>query len=252
VLGGAHAGVTHDRALDPVAVAIILLGAVIIVSFQSFGTVDFFRGHFEARAAGWPKAPMLDYVYWFASSVAWLFVLPIAIVLLLPRRRLRAFGLGLGDWRFGLRAAVVLYALMVPVLAAASFRSNFIDYYPMSGWVRSEIHVYASSGGGSHLTSFVLYEAAYATYFVGWEFFHRGFLTIGLEPVLGWYAVFVVAVPFALLHVNKPMPEAYGAIIASVVLGWLAIRTRSSWYGFALHASIAVTMDVFAVLHQVL
>ncbi len=237
--------------VDASAAAVLLLGAVIIVSFQSFGSAGFFNRNFATSFDGWPKSGMYDYLYWFGSSFAWLFVLPIMIIVAMPGRRLGAFGLGLGDWRFGVRAALVLYVVMLPVLAAASFWPNFIGYYPMSGWVRGEISAYAAGGSNAHLTSFVLYEMAYASYFIGWEFFHRGFLTIGLQPVLGWYAVFVVAIPFGILHVGKPMPEAYGAIIASVVLGWLAVRTRSSWYGFALHASIAVTMDVLAVLHQV-
>jgi membrane protease YdiL (CAAX protease family) len=237
--------------IDANTVAVLLLGAVIIVSFQSFGSAGFFERNFAGHFEGWPKAGMYDFVYWFGSSVAWLFVLPVLVIALMPRRRLRDFGFGLGDWRFGVRAAIAMYAVMLPVLAIASFRPNFIDYYPMSGWVRDEIHLYAAGGSNAHLASFVLYEMAYAAYFIGWEFFHRGFLTIGLQRSLGWYAVFVVAIPFGILHVGKPMPEAYGAIIASVVLGWLAVRTRSSWYGFALHASIAITMDVLAVAHQV-
>lgn len=233
------------------SVVVLVLGAIIIVSFQSFGSAAFYERHFTSAFDGWPRAPLYNYLYWFASSFAWLFLLPVAIMIAMPGRSLREFGLGLGDWRFGLRAAGALYAVMLPVLALASFRPNFIDYYPMSAWVRGEIAVYASDGGASHLSSFLIYEGAYASYFIGWEFFHRGFLTLGLERVLGWYAIFVVTIPFAVLHVGKPMPEAYGAIVASIVLGWLAIRTRSSWYGFALHASIAVTMDVLAVLRQV-
>jgi len=237
--------------IDATAVAVLLLGAVIIVSFQSFGSVGFFDRNLATHFDGWPKAGMYDYGYWFGSSIAWLFVLPVLAIALMPRRRLRDFGLGLGDWRFGVRAAMTMYAVMLPALAVASFRPNFIGYYPMSGWVRDEISLYAAGGSDTHLASFVLYEMAYAAYFIGWEFFHRGFLTIGLQPALGWYAVFVVAIPFGILHVGKPMPEAYGAIIASIVLGWLAVRTRSSWYGFALHASIAITMDLLAVAHQV-
>lgn len=237
--------------IDATVVAVLLLGAMIIVSFQSFGSASFFERNFARHFDGWPKAGMYDFVYWFGSSIAWLFMLPVLVIALMPRRRLRDFGFGLGDWRFGVRAAMALYAVMLPVLAVASFRANFIEYYPMSGWVRDEISLYAAGGSNAHLASFVLYEMAYAAYFIGWEFFHRGFLTIGLQPALGWYAVFVVAIPFGILHVGKPMPEAYGAIIASVVLGWLAVRTRSSWYGFALHASIAITMDLLAVAHQV-
>jgi membrane protease YdiL (CAAX protease family) len=111
--------------------------------------------------------------------------------------------------------------------------------------------MFADAGSRAGLLTFLIYESAYALYFVGWEFFHRGFLTIGLQPVFGWYAVFIVAIPFGIMHVGKPFPEAYGAVIASIVLGWLAIRTRSSWYGFFLHAGIAVTMDTLAVIQQV-
>ncbi len=237
--------------VDVRTATVIVLGAIIIVSYQSFGSLTFFRDNLASRFEGMPRWQMYDYLYWFGSSVAWLFVLPVLVVALMPGLRLSSFGLGLGDWRFGARAAVILYAVMFPVLALASLQPNFVDYYPMSDWVRAEVQLYASDGGGAHLTSFVLYELAYASYFIGWEFFHRGFLTVGLQPALGWYAVLVVAIPFGIMHVGKPMPEAYGAIVASLLLGWLAIRTRSSWYGFALHASIAVTMDALAVLRQV-
>ncbi len=132
--------------IDATAVAVLLLGAVIIVSFQSFGSVSFFDRNLAARFDGWPKAGMYDYVYWFGSSIAWLFVLPVLVIALMPRRRLRDFGFGLGDWRFGVRAATTMYAMMLPVLAVASFRPNFIEYYPMSGWGRDEISLYAAGG----------------------------------------------------------------------------------------------------------
>lgn len=237
--------------IDVRTAAIFILGAIIIVSFQSFGKVGFYDDHLAQRFDGHRLSPMFAYVYWFLSGVGWLFVLPVVVIALTPGMSLREFGLGLGDWRFGVRAAAVLYGIMVPILALASFRPNFVDYYPMSGFVRAEIATYTDAGGFSHLSPFLLYEACYALYFIGWEFFHRGFLTVGLSRVFGWYAILLVTIPFAILHVGKPMPEAYGAIVASVVLGWLAIRTRSSWYGFFVHASVAITMDVFAVLHQV-
>lgn len=237
--------------LDRGVVLALVAGALIIVTFQSIGKTGWFNDNLAHLVDGWPREPLYPYLYWFGSSVLWLFVVPVALIALMPGVSLSRFGLGLGDWRFGLRAAAVLYAMMLPVLVAVSFAPNFVGYYPMSAWVRSEIAMYADGGVRSGLVSFLIYEAAYALYFVGWEFFHRGFLTIGLERAIGWYAVFVVAIPFGIMHVGKPFPEAYGAVAASIVLGWLAIRTRSSWYGFGLHAGIAVTMDTLAVIQQV-
>jgi hypothetical protein len=237
--------------VDVRTAAVFIIGAVLIVSFQSFGKVAFYEDHVARHFDGYSWSPMFAYLYWFLSGVLWLFVLPLLIIIATPGLSIRDFGLGLGDWRFGAPAAAILYLVMAPVLAAASFRPNFVDYYPMSDFVRSEVAAYANGAGLSHLAPFFVYEAAYAAYFIGWEFFHRGFLTVGLSKVFGWYAILIVTIPFAILHLGKPMPEAYGAIVASVVLGWLAIRTRSGWWGFFVHASVAVTMDVFAVLHQV-
>lgn len=237
--------------IDVRTAAIFILGAVIIVSFQSFGKIGFYDQHLAQSFDGHRWSPMFGYLYWFTSGVLWLFLLPVLIIALTPGMSLRDFGIGLGDWRFGVPAAACLYLAMVPVLALASFRPNFVDYYPMSDFVRSEVSLYAGGSGISHLAPFVVYEGFYAMYFIGWEFFHRGFLTVGLSKVFGWYAILIVTIPFAIMHVDKPMPEAYGAIVASVVLGWLAIRTRSGWYGFFVHASVAITMDTFAALHQI-
>lgn len=46
---------------------------------------------------------------------------------------------------------------------------------------------------------------------------------------------------------HKPLPEAMGAIVAGVVLGWLALRTRSIWGGVLLHVAVALSMDALAL-----
>ena len=39
-----------------------------------------------------------------------------------------------------------------------------------------------------------------------------------------------------------------GAIVAGVVLGTLAMKTRSIWSGFLIHVSVAISMDVAALM----
>jgi membrane protease YdiL (CAAX protease family) len=46
---------------------------------------------------------------------------------------------------------------------------------------------------------------------------------------------------------GKPMPETLGAIGAGLILGTLAMRTKSIWGGVLIHMGVALTMDVFAV-----
>ena len=60
-------------------------------------------------------------------------------------------------------------------------------------------------------------------------------------------ALLVQVAPFAVMHLGKAELETLGSIIAGVALGILSLRTRSFLYGFVLHATIAVFMDVLSV-----
>jgi len=94
---------------------------------------------------------------------------------------------------------------------------------------------------------FVLYEALYFLYFVGWEFLFRGWMLNGLLPTFGRAgALLIPMLPFAIMHLGKAELEALGSIVAGLALGVLALRTRSFWYGAALHGLIAVWMDVLS------
>ena len=71
------------------------------------------------------------------------------------------------------------------------------------------------------------------------EFFFRGFLLLPLADVLGWLAVGVHVVPYAIVHAGKPVWELFGSIVFGLATGWLALRTGSILYGFVLHGGLA-------------
>jgi membrane protease YdiL (CAAX protease family) len=60
--------------------------------------------------------------------------------------------------------------------------------------------------------------------------------------------VLAMVVPYCMIHFGKPWAEALAAIIAGVVLGTLALKTRSIWSGFLIHVTVAVSMDLAALL----
>jgi hypothetical protein len=66
---------------------------------------------------------------------------------------------------------------------------------------------------------------------------------------MGSSAIFVMIIPYCMIHYGKPMAETLGAIIAGTVLGTLAMRTRSIWGGVLIHVGVAVTMDLLALSH---
>ena len=93
---------------------------------------------------------------------------------------------------------------------------------------------------------FVVWEVEYLSTFFAVEFFFRGYLLFGLRRYLGSLSLFVSMVPYCLIHVLKPAPEAIGSIVAGLLLGTLALCTGSLWSGVLLHVSVALSMDVLA------
>ncbi len=191
----------------------------------------------EAGSRGSWWGPLLPFAWWSAGTLVFWIVLP---ALAGRRAGLCAGELGLGIGR--LRSKLPVYAaLLVPVGVAvlwASRRPAFLATYPM---LRPETVVDWS------WSVLLAYWLLYALQFVGVEFFFRGFLLFPFEERLGRAAVGLSVIPYCMIHFHKPLPEVFGAIIAGVVLGWLALETRSIWGGAMLHIVVALSMDVAAI-----
>lgn len=149
----------------------------------------------------------------------------------------RAFGLCIGT-SSGWRDALVFFAVMAPVIIATSLLQDFSAYYPLSGLARSSVQW------------FMIWQAVQLIFFLGWEFLNRGLLLLGFESSLGRWSVIAAAVPFFLLHLGKPGPEAFGSFFAAMALGWLTLRARSVMPAVALHWACAFTLDVVAMINR--
>ena len=117
-----------------------------------------------------------------------------------------------------------------------SFTDEFAKYYPFYG--------------EAHRSSFdfCTWEALYIAQFLALEYFFRGFMMQPLRRIMGSSSIFAMIIPYVMIHIGKPLPECFAAVIAGVVLGTLAIRTRSIWAGFLIHVSVALSMDIAAIL----
>lgn len=228
--------------LRPVPTTVFLVAGLMMCVHHYYGQGKFFR-----RVVG----PALDLSRGEISYFACLYWPLTALVtyLLLPHLALRAAsrfdpeegpvyraGLGLGDWRFGLRVAAFFYAVMVPLLLVVIWNGDFQGKYPLCG------------AATTSLQRFVVYELGFATYFIAWEYFFRGFLLFGLKRTFGHWTIWVQMLPFVVIHFPKPDLEAISSIIGGLALGWLALRTRSIWYGWFVHAATAVTLECLVVL----
>jgi membrane protease YdiL (CAAX protease family) len=233
--------------VDPRGAAILISAAAIIVLARGDGTVAGYSADMARHFKDQPWRPVVPDLYWFGSATITFLLLPFLIARFGLKLGPAEMGLGLGDWRFGLKLAGLLYAIMLPVVIVAAQFAAFVHQYPLSSYVGDQA-VALLKGEPAIAWVVVAHELGYVLYFVAWEFLFRGFLTVALARYIGPLAVVVQTIPFAILHLGKPQAEAFGSIVAGLALGLLALRTRSIWWGVALHAAVALSMDLAAVI----
>lgn len=181
----------------------------------------------------WELSP---HAYWSLTRLfAWV-ALPMLVLLALRRNPLD-FGLRWGKSGAHWPLYVLSVAVVIPLVFIVAKRPDFGNYYP-----------FYKLAGRSY-ADFFLWQLFYAGQFFAVEFIFRGFMVEAGRRAYGSQAIFVMVIPYVMIHYGKPLPETVGAIIAGVVLGTLAMRTRSIWPGLFVHLLVAVTMD-FAALSE--
>ncbi len=206
---------------------------------QFAGDISTFLQFFPHQSSD-PAFLLNEKRWWVGWTVVGFVALPLAYLLLRPGRGLRLRDCNLA-WRgFGEHVwiYVALYAAVFPVIYLVSWSPSFYQFYPM----------YPLAGRSLH--DLLLWESLYAVQFLALEFFFRGFLVGGLGRYLGVLAVPISVLPYMMLHFSKPWPEAYAAIFAGLILGWLAWKTKSIWGGVFIHSAVAVSMDLLALSHK--
>ena len=222
-----QAGMTNLR------VMVILVTAAIALTLQEYvGSSDAFAKLVPYNGKHWE---LQGFVWWSGWRVLGYVILPMIAILCMPGERLRDYHISLRGFLKHLWIYAVMFAAIFPLVILASRTETFLHTYPFYRMAnRSQFDLWT-------------WEALYAVQFMALEFFFRGFLLQGLRRVMGANAIFVMIVPYCMIHYGKPMAETFGAIGAGLILGTLAMRTRSIWGGVLIHIGVATTMDVLAL-----
>ena len=216
--------------------------AVLVISHYQAAT-GYFYVLFGERFSKHPAVSAFPYLYWFGASFVLYALVPLLLAVATRGSFTRNYGMGLGDWRAGLKLTGLFLLVMLPAVYVASKMSAFAGQYPLAG---KGAYMLRPEGGPERASwgLFVTYEAAYFGYFIAWEFLFRGYMLNGLLPRFGRAgAILIQVAPFAIMHLGKAELEALGSIAAGIALGILALRTRSFWYGVLIHGVVAVWMD---------
>jgi len=178
--------------------------------------------------------------FWAVGWMIAYFVIPALVIKLVFRERIRDYGVKLKGALNGLWIYGIMFAVMVPLILLVSQDAHFQQTYPF----------YRLVPGEQLWPRFWLWQVLYALQFVSLEFFFRGFLVHGTRHRFGIYSVFVMMVPYCMIHFQKPMPEACASIVAGIVLGFMSLKTRSIWLGAAIHITVAISMDFASLWRQ--
>lgn len=195
---------------------------------QSFGDWIAYSPDNNLPALGW----------WVVIVTIFYFVIPMIGIKLFYKEKLSDYGLKFGAETGFWKLLFACIAVMLPLVYLMSLTSGFAAKYPFLRIYNGELYI------GWTL---MIWELIYFFQFFGLEFFFRGFLVHSLKKSLGLYSIFVMTVPYCMIHFSKPPAETLSAIAAGIFLGWLSYKNGSIWLGLILHCTVAFSMDIFAL-----
>ena len=227
-----------DRPLPDRRVAWVLLTATVCLILPIYlGSPKFASQNLHSWFDALPDRDLGPRLFWALFKLVNYVALPcLCIRWLGDRVGDHGLALDVGRRTWAMYGLLLLLALPVVVLVADT--PAFLARYPR--------YAHAGDSWGRLLA----WEAAYGVQFAALEFFFRGFLLFGLVRSLGSAAIFVSVVPYTMIHFGKALPETLGSVLAGVVLGTVALRTRSIYGGVLLHCAVAWTMDGLALAHR--
>ncbi len=236
----------QDGAIDYRPAVAFTLVAIVLTLHEYFGGRGFYEDVIRPVLAdmnggkGWTHLArydeLLSYAWWSGARVLGYVLVPLVTwKLLFPGDSVLDMGLRVkGFWSHAWIYALCL-VVVIGAMAVVARQKDFLTYYPF----------YKQSSRS--WSDFLMWEAMYFAQFFALEFFFRGWLLSVTRSALGVSAIFAMALPYCMIHYGKPYLEAHAAIVAGVVLGSLAMRTRSMYAGFLVHISVAFLMDLFAL-----
>ncbi len=213
---------------------ILLLAPLLLTTVKYYGSNFFYLSELSSSFTLFGDAQRTAELYSFFSSFLLLGLVSLLIIKLVFKEKLSSYGLQLGDWRFGLKALLVL----APIFVLASYTSinnpEFLAQYPIF------------KGASASPAMFVSHAFAYLIFYIGWETYFRGFMQFGLRGSFGdWQAILIQTALSCIVHIGKPAGEIYSSILGGLIWGIIAFRARSIVFVILLHWLLGVSLDFF-------
>ncbi len=236
---------SSDTSISPLAEAfgadnrkplvILAYSSVVLIVWKYFCSPVFYLENLS-QCGLMPEAPRAaGAVYSFVCCLVLMGIVPALIVKVVFREKLDDYGLQLGDRGRTLRTFLIMGPLFALGGYMAAGNAAVAEYYPINPKAEE---------------MFGLHAATYLLYYMGWEFYFRGFMQFGLRERFGdGGAIMCQVLASTLLHIGTPASEAFGAVLGGIIWGLLAFRTRSILSGFLQHSLLGLVLD-WTLCHQ--
>lgn len=155
---------------------------------------------------------------WALWLILWYFTIPLAISIALGFR-LDELGIKLPDDNWQAFSLLFLLALL---LSLAGLRvSSMVNYYPNFAY--------------SNWAEFLRKELVMGIVMFTHEAFFRGFLLFPLAREKEWWGIVAQDIPYAIVHIGKPLIEVPYSLAAGLLFGWMDLKGKSFLQSFLLH-----------------
>jgi len=165
-------------------------------------------------------------------------IIPALIIKIFFKEKLEKYGIYLKRPFFSLAIAVAGIAFVTPFSYAGAKNPQFTAMYPL-----------VKNAGESSIL-FLESSLFYLLYYMGYEFFFRGFLFMGIKDAIGdWEALGVSLIATVLLHVNRPEGEMIMAILAGIAFPIIVKKLKTLWPVIAIHAYTGISLDYWIIIN---
>lgn len=236
----------YKVALVCIVTALVLTGSYyfsdyryLVSLLQGLGLTDWAK-QFRHAMTLHADAGFYQPIYWASVVIICYLVLPAICIKWIFRERFSDYGVAFEGSLKYYRLYLLMLVVMAPLVIYFSATEGFLKMYPF----------YKVQPGESLFPKFFIWESFYFLQFFALEFLFRGFILHGTKHRFGFYAIFFMTVPYCMIHFGKPMPETIAAIIAGVILGYMSLKSRNIWLGFFVHCSVALMMDIAALVRK--
>lgn len=204
------------------------------------GDKSFFVKHFSHLQVDEQVFLWLKWGWHHAGSLLFMFVIPLMIIKVVLREKALDYGLGIGDYKLGLKATVAALIVMPFVVYQTAQNPEHAEFY------RSRFPLDLAN---SSALMFFLWALTYLPHYVGWEFLFRGFVGLGFKKEMGIFGALMLQVLLTtLMHIGKPQGETWGTVFGGIYLGLLTVKTGSIWYAVAFHLYIGLLNSWFCAV----